>query len=87
MVILEHDYSFGRFSFEYKWILFISFTNEVLDVENVSAYFLLKGRGPNVNISIFVLLLPYLQEQVHSKATIKYAMDKAKEVSSFFNQI
>lgn len=33
---------------------------------------------------IFVLLLPYLQEQIHSKATTKYAMDKAKEVSSFF---
>ena len=38
----------------------------------------------HVNISISSLM-PILQEQAHSVATIKHAMDKVKEVTSFLN--
>ena len=38
----------------------------------------------HVNIS-FSSLMPILQEQTHSVATIKHAMDKVKEVTSFLN--
>ena len=71
---------------EYEWLQFVSLTNEVLDVETVSwsAYHSSKERGPHVNISISSLM-PILQEQAHSVATIKHAMDKVKEVTSFLN--
>lgn len=80
------DYLVRNLRLEYEWLQFVSLTNEVLDVETVSwsAYHSSKGRGPHVNISISSLM-PLLQEQAHSVATIKHAMDKVKEVTSFLN--
>jgi CRISPR/Cas system Type II protein with McrA/HNH and RuvC-like nuclease domain len=80
------DYLVRNLRLEYEWLQFVSLTNEVLDVETVSwsAYHSSKERGPHVNISISSLM-PILQEQAHSVATIKHAMDKVKEVTSFLN--
>ena len=66
------------------WLQFVSLANEVLDDETVSwpAYHSSNGRRPHINISISSLL-PLFQEQAHSVATIKHAMDKIKEVISF----
>lgn len=86
LVIPDHDYLFRNLRLEYEWLHFVSLTNAVLDVETVSwsAYHSSKRRGPQVNVSISSLL-PLLQEQAHSIATIKHAMDKLKEVTSFLN--
>ena len=86
MSMSDLDYPVRNLRLEYEWLQFVSLTNEVLDVETVSwsAYHSSKGRGPHVNISISSLM-PILQEQAHSVATIKHAMDKVKEVTSFLN--
>lgn len=86
LVIPDHEYLFRNLRLEYEWLHFVSLTNEVLDVETVSwsAYHSSKRRGPQVNVRISSLL-PLLQEQAHSIATIKHAMDKVKEVTSFLN--
>ena len=86
MSMSDLDYLVRNLRLEYEWLQFVSLTNEVLDVETVSwsAYQSSKERGPHVNISISSLM-PILQEQAHSVATIKHAMDKVKEVTSFLN--
>ena len=58
----------------------------VLYVETVtwSAYQSSKKRGPHIEVSISSLL-PLLQDQAHSVATLKHAMDKVNEVTRFLN--
>ena len=82
----DHDYLVRNLRIEYEWLQFVSLINEVLDVEIVSwsAYHSSKGRGSHVNISISSLM-PLLQERAHSVDTIKHAMDKVKEVTSYLN--
>jgi hypothetical protein len=79
LVLNNYDHILRNLCIEYELLHFVCLIDEV---ENVSWSLCHAPRikGPQVEVSI-TSLLPHLNDQVHSVATIKHNMDKAKEVT------
>jgi hypothetical protein len=85
LVLNNYDHSLRSLPMEYEWLQFVSLTDEVVEVETVSwSYHASRVKGPQVEVST-TSLLPLLNDQAHSVATIKHTMDKVKEVTQFLN--
>ena len=85
LVLNNYDHSLRSLPMKYEWLQFVSLTDEVVEVETVSwSYHASRVKGPQVEVST-TSLLPLLNDQAHSVATIKHTMDKVKEVTQFLN--
>ncbi|KAJ8415350.1 hypothetical protein AAFF_G00423300 [Aldrovandia affinis] len=72
-----------QLAMEYEWLEKVTVTDGPVDV-TWSAHHASQKRGKPFEVSI-TSLLPLLQDQAHSVATVKHVMDKIKEIVAFLN--
>ena len=80
------DFLKPQLALEYEWLEKVCVTEEVDGAVNVtwSAHHASKKRSAPFEVSI-TALLPLLQDQAHSVATIKHVMDKISDTVAFLN--